>query len=400
MHDITLALLVLFALVSGYGSLISFFSLQNLTDFIQRSTHNVTDFVERNTHNLTEFIEKNTPLKGLINDNKSSQSNYGVTQKVDENTTSNDMSKREISFKPIQGATKIDTRCNMSGSKKINVPEGGIKHGPKKRLIQYLLDLINNDRKNSGLSPVKLSYNVAAQIHAEDMLHHNVMTHWTSDGMKPYMRYSLYGGKGYVAQNIASFAFDDIKECKSGIFICESKPLEWLRNDEHQMMYDDAASNWGHRDNILDKHHTHVSLGIALDDYSLYIVQNFENNYLNVSDPIMYDSLKSIIWIQGPQELSKAFVQNQDFGVAAIYYDNLPSVKTYEENMNSPSYGFGKYIGNPDIIDCTNNKQAQVGFSIAKLAQAYQHGVYTLGIFSKVRDNEPFMVSSISVSIS
>ncbi len=91
--------------------------------------------------------------------------------------------------------------------------------------------------------------------------------------MKPYMRYSAYGGTGYVGQNIAYYSFDEIKGCQSGKFICKFEPLKWLKEDEYSMMYD---ANWGHRDNILENHHTHVSLGLAHDEYRLYLVQNFE----------------------------------------------------------------------------------------------------------------------------
>jgi hypothetical protein len=55
------------------------------------------------------------------------------------------------------------------------------------------------DRFN--IPPVKLSENTAAQLQAEDMLRTRLISHHTSDGMKPYMKYTILGGKGYVAQN-------------------------------------------------------------------------------------------------------------------------------------------------------------------------------------------------------
>jgi hypothetical protein len=42
------------------------------------------------------------------------------------------------------------------------------------------------------------------------------------------------------------------------------------------MVYDDASSNWGHRDNILNPAHRQVNIGIAYTDRFLALVQHFE----------------------------------------------------------------------------------------------------------------------------
>jgi hypothetical protein len=39
------------------------------------------------------------------------------------------------------------------------------------------------------------------------MLRTRQISHYTSDGMKPYMEYTLFGGKGYVAQNVGYDGF-------------------------------------------------------------------------------------------------------------------------------------------------------------------------------------------------
>jgi uncharacterized protein YkwD len=78
-------------------------------------------------------------------------------------------------------------------------------------LTQYAVQKINEDRRKFDLSPVVLNLNRAAQIDAEDLLktkdHHP--SHWSTDGMKPYMGYSLYGGNGYVEQNVAAGGYDN-----------------------------------------------------------------------------------------------------------------------------------------------------------------------------------------------
>ncbi len=257
---------------------------------------------------------------------------------------------------------QVTAKCNMSGSQPIATSSQKLlqeEHKPDQELVQYILSLINSDRKDSGLKPVELGNNIAAQIHAEDMLKHQIMSLWTSDCMKPYMRYSLYGGTGDIRQNIASYAFahDDMAGCQSGKLICKFEPLKWLKEDEYAMTYDDASDNWLHRDNILDSHHTHVSLGIAHDEFSLYLVQNFENNYLDIPKPVLFDPPKFVVWIQGNLlDLSK------NLAPASVYYEELPAVNTYEENKGTPSYHLG-LIGAPTVVDCSNEYSSQIGFS-------------------------------------
>lgn len=59
---------------------------------------------------------------------------------------------------------------------------------------EYMLALINAERKKAGVSAVTLGENIAAQLHAESALENCFSSHWGLDGLKPYMRYSLARG--------------------------------------------------------------------------------------------------------------------------------------------------------------------------------------------------------------
>ncbi len=142
-----------------------------------------------------------------------------------------------------------------NSEKQIQPPPVSIPEKSQTIPYQYAVEQINKDRIERGLAPVALSNNKAAQIHAEDVLNHRTISHWLSNGEKPYVTYSKNGGTGYVAQNVA------ISQCSG---FCTGYDLEeQIRDSQYEMMYNDAASDWGHRDNIIDPHHTHVSLGIA-----------------------------------------------------------------------------------------------------------------------------------------
>jgi len=193
-------------------------------------------------------------------------------------------------------------------------------------LVDYVLSLINSDRQSRGLQNVTLSSIDSGQRHADDMLANQFFSHWDTNGYKPYMRYTLAGGKGSVAENCAAQLgfYSNLKEALKG--------MEW------RMMYDDADSNWGHRDNILDPLHNKVSIGIAFDDNDIYLVQDFEDDYVSWATL----SLSNKVVMQGT--ILKA---GESISQVAIYFDN-PMPLTTKQLSNPPydgSYDVGTYVG-------------------------------------------------------
>ncbi len=208
---------------------------------------------------------------------------------------------------------------------------------PREELVQHALDVINKNRADFGLQPVELSSNQAAQAHAEDVFKTKTISHWMTDGEKPYMTYTRYGGEGSVQQNvaIAGFSADQYEECRTNILLdCEKiEPLSTIEELEYEMMYKDAeCCNDGHRDNILEPRHTHVSIGIVYDKYYLAFVENFENNHgLNV------DVNNGQVRISG-QLLEGELEQ------VSIYYDVMPTPAVYEQNKHLLSYSTGELV--------------------------------------------------------
>ena len=208
---------------------------------------------------------------------------------------------------------------------------------PREELVQHVLDRINEDRTDFGLPPVKLSSNQAAQVHAEDVFRTRQISHWLTNGEKPYMTYTQYDGEGSVQQNvaIAGFSPEQYEQCVTDILVeCEKvEPVSTIEQLQYEMMYNDKeCCNDGHRNNILDPHHTHVSIGIVYDQYYLALVQNFENNYgLDV------DAEDSEI------EISGTLLDGQ-LDQIAIYYDEMPSQAVYERNKDLLYYSAGELV--------------------------------------------------------
>lgn len=145
----------------------------------------------------------------------------------------------------------------------------------KEELYQYALKIINQDRITHGVKPVSLDNLSSAQNHADDMLNAGYFSHWNTDGVKPYVTYTKLGGRGSVDENISiTEAYCPSSNCNPNSF----DPFKQINDSEYGMMYDDAGSNWGHRDNILDPEHTDVSIGVAYDNEKFYFVEHFENN--------------------------------------------------------------------------------------------------------------------------
>jgi len=286
------------------------------------------------------------------------------------------------------------------------IPEEEVGTFSDKELTEYALQIINDDRESFNLPPVIISNNEAAQVHADDILKTRAISHWMTNGEKPYMTYAIYGGRGKVSQNVGFGGYQNVEECIQQTAICAKlDPKAKIKSTEYAMMYDDASSNWGHRDNILDKHHTHVSLGISYDDYTFVLVQNFENNYIKFRKPISED--------KGQVTFAGTVPKGNLYGIE-IYYDVLPTSKVYFENRDATSYGNGDFIAaavkplpenqyyeqSSDYTLIVANKwiasdgAVDVSFDISPLMT--KRGVYTIIVTIDV-DGETFTAASYPV---
>jgi|WetSurMetagenome_2_1015567.scaffolds.fasta_scaffold256603_2 uncharacterized protein YkwD len=207
--------------------------------------------------------------------------------------------------------------------------------GEQMEIFQYMLDLINSDRKYAGLAPVTLGDNTAAQAHARDMLNNYYISHWGTDGLKPYMRYTQAGGLNYEQENDAYRGWhdpDDNPAIYAGMDVKRT-----LYELEYAMMNYDGPSE-GHRKNILNQLHKKVNLGIAYDSKRLALVQQFEGDYIEYALP---PALNGNIFTVSGRLLEGRITSIQ------ICFDELPKPLTpYElaSRMNG-SYSLGDQVG-------------------------------------------------------
>ena len=191
---------------------------------------------------------------------------------------------------------------------------------PSERHIEskrYMLDLINDERVKAGLNPVVLGDNNAAQLHAESSLANCFSSHWGVDGLKPYMRYSLVGGRQYSKENV------------SGTDYCITASDRYRAIGSIEEKIRDSMKGWmdspGHRDNILGTWHKKVNIGLAWDRYNFRAVQHFEGDYVE------YDRLPAIengiLTMSGTTRNGAGFADERGLGLQ-IYYDQPPHTLT------------------------------------------------------------------------
>jgi hypothetical protein len=218
------------------------------------------------------------------------------------------------------------------------------------KLRSFALSKINEDRKHYGLTSLVMSNNTAAQIHADQILKTKTLSHLSIEGFKPYMLYSLYNGTGYVQQNVGQISYvmpDNDKKFRQVSDLCYDHTKFYcpvidkykaIADLQHSMMYNDLqCCNDGHKNNILNKYHTHVSIGIAYNEYYFVMVQNFENHYLSPDLKIKKsnDDIKLEARINDPDRYN--FVINH----VSFFLDEFPTKLNYDENKNVSSYRFG-----------------------------------------------------------
>ncbi len=199
-------------------------------------------------------------------------------------------------------------------------------------LYVHALSLVNKDRMEHGLKPVKLGGNGAAQAHADDMLQKKYYSHWYSDNVKPYVAYTKMGGRASVSENIAKTTIT----CPSNNCLPHSfDPKKEIEGYQYRMMYDDAESDWGHRDTILGPHHITVNFGVAYDDDNFYFVQHFETHILRLNSVRMVTDSVFGLDAQIPPEY---FISN-----IAIYEDPKPKQLAATTLNNQPPYNIPYY---------------------------------------------------------
>ena len=216
-------------------------------------------------------------------------------------------------------------------------------------LVQFTLGLINSDRNQSGIPGVTLSAVESGQQHADSLAYYGTFGHWDVQGYKPYMRYTLLGGGGYVEENVYLDYCTYSPPSDPSVFPtgCNLRTIEnGIANADAALMHrDGACCDNGHRDNILDAFHTGVSIGIAYNSTSdaLYLVEDFENSYIT-SESLQIAG--STVTLQGStQQNLTGWTGALSGALMVVYYDPTPtSISASELTISQSCLQFNELV--------------------------------------------------------
>ncbi|MSQ32740.1 MAG: hypothetical protein EXR59_05900 [Dehalococcoidia bacterium] len=142
------------------------------------------------------------------------------------------------------------------------------------------------------------------------------------------MRYTQEGGQGSVSENAAYSGPTDPNDKKNYVKL---DPKETISKLEYGMMYEDEASEWGHRDNILDPEHQYVNIGIAFTTTRLGFIEHFEETFLVFNSiPVLANGTLSIS-AEVDARISK-------MSSIDVYFDSIPTPLTNADLIAKPHF--------------------------------------------------------------
>ena len=221
------------------------------------------------------------------------------------------------------------------------------------------------------------------------------------------MRYTEYGGLNYEMENSAYIGWYDPSEDDSKYGDLDVK--QGLYDLQYGMMYDDGPG-WGHRDNIINKYHHKVHLGIVYDDKRLALVQQFEGSYIEYFE---HPSISGSTLTIGGRILEG------ELKSVNICFDEPPAALTPDELMHGPYHSYslgdrvgyvippappGQYYSNlspeavvADLWETNDQGQFMISADITEILTEGP-GIYTIAIYAEF-DQEQVQITNYSISM-
>lgn len=163
---------------------------------------------------------------------------------------------------PIRHVVTVPSHSSSSSSSVVSSSSSSSASTSIDAVRQKILDLVNAERSNAGLSP--LTYNKkleqSAQAHAEDMQNRNFFDHVNPDGKTP-------------SDRIKATGYLDVTGCNCRWSYADGENIAMGQTTPEQVMKDWMNSP-GHKANILSTNFTEMGVGYVTGSKP-YWVQNF-----------------------------------------------------------------------------------------------------------------------------
>ena len=185
----------------------------------------------------------------------------------------------------------------------------------------------------SGVPPVVMGDNRAAQIHADNSLAHCISSHWSIDGLTPNMRYSLAGGYQSELENASGSDF-----CKR-LFQGYTPILDI--SEEVRDTVAGLMQSEGHRETILKPRHRKVNIGLAWDIFNFVAYQQFEGDYVEYT--VLPTIENGFLSLDGSTK-NGASILHGDYFRVIVYYHPPPQELTQGQIARTYSICWGRKV--------------------------------------------------------
>jgi uncharacterized protein YkwD len=199
-----------------------------------------------------------------------------------------------------------------------------------KEIRANILAMINEEREVETVSPVALD-DLATEVatkHAWDLVRGKFISHWGSDGLKAYHRYSFAGGTEATAENVSG---------ADNTWSMKDKDLKQDTAYLHLRLYQEKPPNDGHRQTILNPEHTHVGIGIVVHELRLRMVELFVSRYVDVKPVVREAKPGASVLFAG-----KIRGTTYRFNNLEVHYEPLPEPPALEWLRTPRSYSLPK----------------------------------------------------------
>lgn len=280
------------------------------------------------------------------------------------------------------------------------VQEHKITSDNLKEIKEKLINLINENRSSLGRKAVILD-TLAGEVgerHCKEMLRDRYFSHWNTQGLKPYMRYSRFGGRDAVTENL-SFS-------EGGGYYDTVDRLTNILMEMHLRMFNEKPPNDGHRQAIIYPYNTHIGIGIAFDENRVKLAEEFICRYTDIN-PVPTE-VKTGEQINFSGKISN-FKEYELAGIS-LFYEESPQLLTREELNSLGSYSFPqnevilKPILSGNIIYTDGSKgeidykRSNGNFSCQLAFSKERKGICTVVVWLK-KEKEKFQATNISIEI-
>jgi len=283
---------------------------------------------------------------------------------------------------------------------KLKAQEVNISAAEIKELKEAMLKLINESRQSEGLKSVELD-ELASQVgdkHCQEMISEFYFSHWNSQGLKPYMRYSYAGGKDALMENLSL--------TEGGTYFNSKEKLINVLTAMHLRMFNEKPPYDGHRQAIIHPQHTHVGVGIAFSESQVRLAQEFIARYVEIKPLVSKAKAGDTVNIVGRILKSKIY----ELAGISVFYEPTPANLTRDELNSRGSYSFPEEekVLRPKLLNEYTYKDGSKGevnyqkssgeFSSQFSFEKNKTGVYTIVVWLKEELNK-FPVTNICLEV-